>query len=136
MTEEERKTICSLGLEDRVRFVVQPTTTELSALYNFSQGFIYPSLGEGFGVPMLEAMASGAPTLLSDIPVFREVAEEACLYFDPYDCHAIARGLDSLLSPDICKRLSELGLRQVEKYSWDTCAAQVLETYRRVLSGN
>lgn len=135
MTENEQELVASLGLGDRVRCAVKPTTMELRSLYSFAHGFIYPSLGEGFGIPILEAMSCGTPTLLSDIPVFREVAEDAALYFDPFDCHDIARCLDALLSSEARDRFSLRGLKTVNKYSWDFCATRVLEVYRRVLRG-
>ncbi|SRR5579883_75763 len=133
LTIDEKAQIESLNLTDRVRVVVNPTTSELSSLYSFAAGFVYPSMGEGFGIPVLEAMACGTPALLSDIPVFREIAEGSALYFDPFDCEDIARCLDATRSAVERKRFVELGLHQVSKFSWDSCAAGTLNTYRRVL---
>jgi glycosyltransferase involved in cell wall biosynthesis len=133
LKEHEQEKIAFLGLTDHVRVIVGPKAEELCALYRCAEGFVYPSLGEGFGIPVLEAMACGTPALLSDIPVFHEVAGDAALYFDPLDCEDMARCLDSTLSQDLRKQFTEKGLRNVTKFSWDACAANTLSTYRRVL---
>lgn len=133
LTESEREEIAGLGLEDRVLLAEWPSVDELRVLYSCATAFVYPSYGEGFGVPTLEAMACGTPALLADIPVFREVAEDAALYFDPFDAEDMASSLDVALSADFRKSYSERSVNQALKYSWNACAAGTLAVYRRAL---
>ncbi len=95
----------------------------------------YPSLYEGFGLPVLEAMACGTPVLASDIPVMEEVAGDAALLVDPYRVDAIADGLSRLLTDDtLRKQLVEKGFRRVRSFSWEENARQTLKCYEQVAS--
>jgi glycosyltransferase involved in cell wall biosynthesis len=93
---------------------------ELTSLYKYSLGFVYPSLSEGFGLPGLDAIAAGTVCLASDIPIFREIYESIPFYFNPYDFSSIAETMklvyDMSLS-DRAKRVS-LGRAFVKRYSW------------------
>lgn len=102
-------------------------------LMNGAQVLAYPSLYEGFGLPVLEAMACGTPVLASDIPVMEEVAGDAALLVDPYRVDAIADGLFRLLKDDtLRKQLVEKGFRRVRSFSWEENARQTLECYEQV----
>ncbi len=98
---------------------------------------MFPSLAEGFGLPVLEAMAREAPVACSDIAPLREVAGDAALYFDPLDPGSIGDALKRLLEqPDLRLRLSDLGSKRARLFSWDAAAAATLEAYERVLAGS
>jgi glycosyltransferase involved in cell wall biosynthesis len=131
--QEELERIKELGLDSCVRLVLNPTDTLLAALYTGALAFIYPSLGEGFGIPLLEAMACETLVLASDIPVFREVAGDGAMYFDPYQPDDIARVLEIAASGSGRSEYIRRGIRQVAKYSWDKCAAETYDVYRKAL---
>lgn len=93
---------------------------ELKELYQNASLFVYPSFYEGFGLPPIEAMSLGCPSIVSDIPVFREVCGNASLYVNPYDESDIATKIDEVLSDsELRKRLMELGLKRANHYSWN-----------------
>jgi len=133
-SEPEQQLIQGLGIQSNVRLVVQPTDTTLRKLYSHALAFVFPSIHEGFGIPLLEAMACGAMVLAADTEVFREVIGNAALYFDPYSEAEIRIALESALDSDLRQRHSAMGLTQVGKYSWDRCAQQTFEIYRSALN--
>ena len=95
----------------------------------------YPSLFEGFGLPVLEALAAGKPVLTSDRDPMREVAGDAALLVDPCDIGAIADGLLRLLGdPALRARLAEAGPRRARGFTWDACAEATLQAYHAVLA--
>ncbi len=106
---------------------------ELSALYRDCALFAYPSLGEGFGLPVLEAMAAGAPVLTSDRSSLPEVGGDAAAYCDPTDTAAIATALESLLlDGDRRGSLGAAGPPRAAEFSWDRTAAVTLEALERI----
>lgn len=106
---------------------------QLALLYRRCGLFAYPSLGEGFGLPVLEAMAAGAPVLTSDRSSLPEVGGEAVAYCDPTDVASIARALEGLLAdPAQRARLAAAGPLRAAGFSWDATASIVLETLERV----
>jgi alpha-1,3-rhamnosyl/mannosyltransferase len=107
---------------------------DLPALYAAATFLLYPSLAEGFGLPVAEAMACGTPVIASDIPVLREVAGGAALLVDPRDTEAIAGAMKRLHSdPALRAERSALGVARAKAFSWDDSAARTLEIYREVL---
>jgi glycosyltransferase involved in cell wall biosynthesis len=95
----------------------------LAGLYSASLAFLYPSLGEGFGFPPLEAMACGVPVLTSNLSALPEVCGPAAVYVDPTSTFDIARGIRQLCcDPELHRRLSELSRQQVSQFSWDRTA--------------
>ena len=100
---------------------------ELVRLYNEAVGFISPSLYEGFGLPLLEAMSCGCPVLASDIPASREVCGNAALYFDSHDTDAIRQAIVHFLtlSDEDRQALQTAGLENAKRFSW-TDAAQAI----------
>ena len=117
-----------------VTLVPFPTDELLRTLYNQSHAFVFPSLHEGFGIPLLEAMACGTPVLAADTEVFREVAGSAAIYFNPHDPEDLLRALECCLDEPTRQVFRARGLDQVALYSWDATAARTLETYRRTLA--
>jgi len=95
----------------------------------------YPSLFEGFGLPVLEAMAAGKPVLTSDRDPMREVAGDAALLVDPCDVGAIADGLSRLLGdPALRARLAKAGPERARRFTWDACAEATMRAYHAVLA--
>jgi mannosyltransferase len=102
---------------------------ELNLLYNYCSGFIYPSLYEGFGMPVLEAMQAGAPVICSNSSSIPEVAGEAAIYIDPYNVFELEKALLGLLDNNARKDLIYLGHKQSRKFSWDKMYRETLEVY-------
>jgi alpha-1,3-rhamnosyl/mannosyltransferase len=108
----------------------------LRALYAGARCLLYPSLYEGFGLPIAEAMASGVPVLTSNVGCMKELAEGAALLVDPSDTDGIARGLRRLLDDDGERAsLRAAGLERARALTWRRCAERTLEVYRLALSG-
>jgi glycosyltransferase involved in cell wall biosynthesis len=107
---------------------------ELDAVYRAADAFAYPSLYEGFGLPVLEAMARGVPTVASATSSVPEVAGDAAIGVNPRSVREIAHAIESLLSDvDLADRLAARGRARAERFSWDETARLTLEVYERVL---
>lgn len=107
---------------------------DLPALYAGCAGFIYPSLYEGFGLPPLEAMASGAPLLASDSSSIPEVVGDAGILVDPEDIEAMTEGLRRLVEDEPLRReLRSKGPERAALFTWDRCVERTIEVYRQVL---
>jgi glycosyltransferase involved in cell wall biosynthesis len=125
------------GIGERVRFLDWVAANELEGLYAAATAFVFPSLYEGFGLPVLEAMARGVPVASSNASSLPEVAGDAAILFEPTDAGAIADALRAILtSPDERARLRAAGLRRAEGFSWERTAAATVESYRRALSAS
>ncbi|MCL4303658.1 MAG: glycosyltransferase family 4 protein [Anaerolineae bacterium] len=124
-----------LGLTDRVLFPGFIAEADKPALLSGALACVCPSLYEGFGLPVLEAMACGAPVLTSNVSSLPEVAGPAALLVDPHDTGQIAAGLVQLATQaDLRSRLIEQGFQQIQKFSWPQAAGQVLEVLEAVAS--
>jgi glycosyltransferase involved in cell wall biosynthesis len=130
---EEEKHLRETGAAPRVRLVVHPSLPALRKLYSRSAAFVCPSLGEGFGLPLLEAMACGTMVLASDIPVFREVAGDAAVYFDPLDVDRIRKAIERCLDPVARREHVRRGEDQLGEYSWEKCAEQTHAVHEMAL---
>lgn len=129
-------------VRDKVLFVgyvpgncVQGEKEELSMalLMNGAELLVYPSLYEGFGLPVLEAMACATPVLASDIPVFREVAGEAAIFVNPYKIEDIANKIFQGLTDNLLRsRIVSEGIERVKRFSWETNAQKTLEYYEEL----
>ena len=121
-----------LGVADRVRFVGYLPDDDLPPLLGGALGFVFPSLYEGFGMPVLEAMACGTPVITSTTSSLPEVAGEAALLVDPHDTGAIARAMERLAcEPELRATLAERGQEQAARFTWDACAAATLQVLRK-----
>lgn len=126
--------IASLGLQGRVVFCWGPSQDELVHLYNGAALFVFPSLYEGFGFPVLEAMACGTPVISSNAGSLAEVTGDGGIQVDPSDDAALAAAIDAVLgSPSLAAELRQRGFAHVARFSWERCAEETLAVYRRVL---
>ncbi|MGZ4929349.1 MAG: glycosyltransferase family 4 protein, partial [Halobacteriota archaeon] len=109
------------------------TDSEIMSLYEEADIFVYPSLYEGFGLPVLEAMACGCPIVASNVFSLPEVVGEAGMLVDPYDVDMIARALSAVLENDELKReMSRKGIEQAQKFSWERAGVELLAVCREV----
>jgi len=123
------------GLEDRVHFIGFARDEDLPALYSGAACLAYPSLYEGFGFPVLEAMACATPVVTSTISSMPEVAGDAALLVDPYSVEAIAEALGRLLSDsELRETLVRRGIAQAAQFTWGRTARQLREVYDSILA--
>jgi glycosyltransferase involved in cell wall biosynthesis len=131
---ELRERAGALGLEGDVRFPAWVSVSELEGLWAVAQAFVFPSLYEGFGLPVLEAMARGVPVACSNTSSLPEVAGDAALLFDPHDVPAIAAALARLLvDRDLAARLRAHGRQRAQLFTWRRTARLTLDAYDRAL---
>jgi glycosyltransferase involved in cell wall biosynthesis len=131
---ELRERAAALGIVDDVRFLDWVTDAELEGLYAAAAAFVFPSLYEGFGLPVLEAMTRGVPVACSDRSSLPEVAGDAALLFDPERVDDIAGAIRRLLSePDLAERLRVAGREQARRFTWAAAARGVLASYERAM---
>jgi len=124
-----------LGLGKDVIFTKYVDERTILSLYQFASVFVYPSVYEGFGMPPLEAMACGAPVVVSDIPPHREVSGDAALYFTSEDHGALSDAIVRLLSSESLRtEMRQRGLRKANEYSWRRVAADTIRTYEKALN--
>jgi glycosyltransferase involved in cell wall biosynthesis len=123
-----------LGLDDDVRFLSWVSAEELEGLWKLASAFVFPSLYEGFGLPVLEAMARGVPVACSNASSLPEVAGDAALLFDPRIPSQIAQAIQRLLGDEtLADRLRALGHERTRKFTWARAARLTLDTYARSL---
>jgi glycosyltransferase involved in cell wall biosynthesis len=123
-----------LGVDDRVRFCGWVDDATLDGLYRAATCFVFPSLAEGFGLPVLEAMLRGTPVACSRTTSLPEVAGDAALLFDPLSIDEIGSALDRLLSDsDLRARLAGAGKEQAARFSWERTAEATLRSYALAL---
>ena len=130
VTNQERRLVESLGISHQVDFVSNPDDQLLGSLYQNAQAMIYPSLYEGFGIPLVEAMRSGCPIVASRIPSSLEVAEDAAIYFETREGESLLRSLDAVLEPEVRRSLVIRGLERARQFSWKLSARKLCEAYR------
>jgi len=121
------------GVADRIRFVGYVSDEELLQLYNACDLFVFPSFYEGFGLPVLEAMACGRAVACSSTTSIPEVADSAAIMFDPYSAREMVSAMADLLrDAELRARMERLGLQRAARFSWRTAAQRTLEVYRDV----
>lgn len=109
-------------------------TSDLAALYNIATVFVFPSMYEGFGLPVVEAMQSGCPVVLSKEGCLPEIGDKAVYYVNPYETGSIANGIGEVFfNSKVQKDLSEKGLRQAKKFSWKKTAEETINAYKKAL---
>ena len=116
------------GLQGRVLFPNFFPDADLPALYAGATLFVYPSLYEGFGLPVAEAMACGAPVVSSNASSLPEVGGDAVLYFDPLDVDAMAEAMRRALADESLRNdLRARGIEQAKKFSWEKAARELMQ---------
>ncbi len=122
-----------LGVEDRVQFLDYVTDEEMPGLYKNAECFVLPSLYEGFGLPVLEAMQNDCPVILSDTSSLPEAGGNAALYVNPENVDDIAKKIDKVLSdPKLRLEMIKKGREQVKKFSWEKTAKETLKVLQEI----
>ncbi len=132
---EDAKEVLQSALEsEKISFKSNVTNEELIRLYNESELFVFPSFYEGFGLPVLEAMACGTPIITSNLSSLPEVGGDAALYCDPYDVGDIKEKMEMVLNnKELQKEMIEKGLARVKQFSWEKAAKEHLKIFDEVL---
>lgn len=124
-----------LNLAERLHFIEFVEEEDLPALYNGADLFVFPSLYEGFGLPVLEAMACGTPVVTSNTASLPEVAGDAAVLVDPYNVDEMAAAICRVLADKaLAATLRYKGLARVRKFSWERTAQQTAAVYEKVLA--
>lgn len=125
--DEIKYTIEEFDLNDKVVMPGWVAEEDMPYIMNAASAFVFPSKHEGFGIPVLQALACGIPTAVSDLPVLREVAGEAALYFNQNDKRAMAAAMGRILQDEkLREELASKGLERAKKFSWRRCAEETL----------
>lgn len=133
MYEDILQTPKNLGIEERVKFLGFVPTEDLALLLKGSLAFIQPSLWEGFGIPVVEAMALGVPVIVSSVSSLPEVAGKAGLLVDPYSVDQIEQAIRTIVTDKkLRQKYSKAGIVQAKKFSWDKMAKEVLKVFKNL----
>ena len=133
---DPRATVQRLGLDGNVIFTGQIREQDKAPLYSAATVFAFPSLYEGFGMPVLEAMACGTPVVTSNVSALPEVAGDAGRLVDPYSASAISGALGELLESAARRdELARRGLERARRFTWPQVADQTVRVYRQILNG-
>lgn len=133
LCEDIENLVNRLQLKPYVRFLGYVPIPDLVALYNAAHMFVYPSLYEGFGLPVLEAMACGSPVITSNISSLPEIAGDAAVLVDPYNIESLYETMyrlwqDTTFTYDLIQK----GLQRASQFSWERCARETLSVYEQV----
>lgn len=132
-SDTEEKMLRDLNVRKRIwqKFV---TDEEMHNLLCHATAFIYPSLMEGFGLPILESFRCGCPCIISDIGCFHEVAADAAVYFDPVSVEAMAEAINNVVgSPQLQSSLQQKGYERLKIFTWENTVSQTYEVYKKIL---
>jgi glycosyltransferase involved in cell wall biosynthesis len=133
-SKKEKGKISELSLNNKVKSVTAKNDIEMSQLYSQAIALIFPSLYEGFGMPILEAFSCKCPVLLSDSSCFPEIALNAGLYFDPTDIDSLFEKMSMIFEDEVLRRdLIKKGIQRSTCFSWSDTAKNTLQTYNSVL---
>ena len=132
-----RRAVHSHKLHKHVRFLGYLSDDILAILYRLASVFVFPSLYEGFGLPPLEAMASGTPVVTSNVSSLPEVTGGAAILVDPYEVDSIREGIQRVLTdPVLCEELRAKGIARSREFSWEASVARTREIYEEVARGH
>ncbi len=129
-SSNELRVIDQLKINDSVFLLQNVSDTTLCRIYNRAAAFVFPSIYEGFGIPLLEAMACRCPLIASRIPTTLEVAKECPIYFDPYNKDELMFALDFAIDNGRNFSGVQYGLERFKEFNWDKTAEQTLEIYK------
>ena len=130
--EEIFETWNSVACKNKIKWLNFVSDSDLAALYSGAAFFAYPSMIEGFGLPILEAMSVGCPVLTSNISSMPEVGGDAALYVDPFNLESIADGLLKLAYDSKLRgELSAKGEQRIKIFTWDKFAHELINVYER-----
>jgi len=133
LAEEYFQMVADLEIGSDVIFTGYVSGDELKPLYTYSEFFVMPSLYEGFGQTIVEAMACGTPCLVSKVASIPEIVEDTAYFVDPNDTDGIATAMATLANDkNLRESLSEKGKHQAQKFSWEKCARETLEVYKMI----
>jgi glycosyltransferase involved in cell wall biosynthesis len=132
-TSEESRLLSELGISRLVELLTDVRDEALCTLYNQAKAFIYPSLYEGFGIPLLEAMACGCPVIASRIPSTMEIAGDCCIYFELDSPDSLIDAFDRAVSEGRDGAKARAGLEHAKRFSWEKTARETLAVYRSLL---
>ncbi len=116
-----------LGIEDRVKFLGYVPEEKLPALYSNAQALVFPSLFEGFGLPILDAQACGCPVITSNLSSMPEVGGKGALYVDPYSVDDIVKGMVESQKSKVKSKKIKAGFENIKRFSWEKCARETLK---------
>ena len=126
----EAMLIRRLRVEGRIRHLGRLSDEALATVYASATALVFPSIAEGFGLPLVEAQRCGCPVACSDIPVFREVAAAAAVYFDARDPMSMATAVGRCLDPALRDQLVSAGTANARRFTWEACARRTMDVYR------
>ncbi|MCX7766369.1 MAG: glycosyltransferase family 4 protein, partial [Candidatus Sumerlaeia bacterium] len=134
-SEKIKEIVQQLELIQEVIFTDYIPDEHLPLIYNNALLFVFPSLAEGFSLPVLEAMACGLPIITSNAPALKEIAEEVAITVDPHNYYLLADKMkEVIISHKLRSQLSEKSLQQARNFSWENCARKTLKVYKEVFS--
>jgi glycosyltransferase involved in cell wall biosynthesis len=127
-SDEVKYILYEFGMQDEVLMPGWIREEDMPHIFNGASAFIMPSLHEGFGITVLQALACGVPTIVSNIPVLREVAADAALFFDPNDKDEVAAYMEKITTDENLRaELISKGLERAKKFSWEKTAQETLQ---------
>lgn len=133
LNDQIKSLVEELKISDNVYFTEYVAQEDLPAIYSMASVFVYPSLYEGFGLPVLEAMACGTPVITSNVSSIPEVAGDAAVLVDPANEEELSLAIKQVLDDEaLRKSLSIRGVNRAKTFSWERCARETLEVYRKV----
>ncbi|MCR4305787.1 MAG: glycosyltransferase family 4 protein, partial [Candidatus Daviesbacteria bacterium] len=132
LSDEIYKLPKKLGIEERVKFLGYVPDQDLPALYSGAAALTFPSLFEGFGLPILEAQACGCPVLTSNASSLPEVGGQGALYVNPASVDDIVKGMERLQATGYRQQLIKKGWENVSRFSWEKCARETLQVLENI----
>ena len=127
--------IKKLGIEDKVHLTNFIPDQDISAFYSAARALLFPSLYEGFGLPILEAMLCQTPVITSRISSMPEVGGKSAYYVNPVNIQEIVLGINQVLTNEkLCQKMVKEGLEQVKKFTWQEAGQRTINVYKSVLS--
>lgn len=132
LSDAETDFIRAHGVENKLRLLTSVTDSQLNDYYRNASCFVFPSIGEGFGLPVLESQQNRCVPVLSDMAVFREVGGDGAVYYSPHEIDSFVAAITSTLDEANRERLLAAGAANVRRFSWDECAKETLDCYRRL----